>query len=260
MNETHQPAIFLGHGSPTIAIENSPVTEKFAAIGKEIIKNHGKPKAILMISAHWLKSANRIQSAPKPRQIYDFYGFQPALYAVKYEPEGCPELTEKMLSIKDLELGVDDSWGIDHGAWTPLVHMFPEADIPVAQLSLNGKISPSECFRIGQMLSRLRSDGYLIMGSGNIVHNLWQVDWGNPGGSAEAESFNNLIVSAVERGDYESVIDFRRSSDATFAVPTTEHFLPLLYVLGAAGEDKPLIFNNLCTLGSIAMTGFAFGI
>lgn len=253
------PAIFVGHGSPMLALDNDNVTDGLKAIGKRVIEKFGKPKAILMVSAHWYKSHNLIQKTGHPQQVFDMYGFPKALYEVEYKPKGCAELSDAVLSIKGLDVEVDNSWGIDHGTWTPLVHLFPGATIPIVQLSVNGVAGPQGCYDIGKQLAPLREQGYLIMGSGNVVHNLRRVNWNSNHGSPETISFNDFIVKAVEDRDDETVIDYQQDKNARYAAPTPDHFLPLLYILGASEGEKPLVFNNVCNLGSIAMTGFAFG-
>lgn len=257
-NTDRMPAIFIGHGSPMLALEDSKVTHELARIGQKVLTEHGLPRAILMISAHWYKSTNLVQRTAHPEQIFDMYGFPRALYEVKYQPEGYAALSDAVLGIKELGAKVDNNWGIDHGAWTPLVHMFPEADIPVVQLTVNGVVGPRQNYEIGQLLAGLRDQGYLIIGSGNVVHNLRQVDWENAHGTREAEAFNDFIVRSVEQRNDDAAINFSSHTNARYAVPTPDHYLPLLYVLGASQGEKPLVFNNMCTLGAMAMTGFYF--
>ena len=163
------------------------------------------------------------------------------------------------LALERLELR-HDSWGIDHGAWSILVHIFPEADIPVVQLSVNGDITERAAYDLGQRLASLREKGYLIMGSGNVVHNLRRVEWENEHGSLAADRFDEAIKAAIEQRDDEAVIDYHRYPAADYAVPTPDHFLPLLYILGASQGESPYIFNNVRNLGSMALTGYAFGL
>ena len=176
------PVIFAGHGSPMIALEKNDLTRTLSDLGKKVIHDFGRPKAILSLSAHWFTRGSHVESSPSPRQIYDMYGFPKELYEVKYEPKGFRPLTERVLSLLP-SADVNDDWGIDHGTWTVLTHMFPDVSIPVVQLSIDGKISPKASYEIGKALSPLREEGYLIFGSGNIVHNLYRVEWGNEGGS-----------------------------------------------------------------------------
>lgn len=150
-------------------------------------------------------------------------------------------------------------WGIDHGTWTVLVHMFPDDDIPVVQLSVNRHLDPQQSYELGQKLASLREQGYLIFGSGNVVHNLGRVEWDNPDGTEMTHRFNDAITQSIVSHDHASVIHYDTHPDAAYAVPTPDHFLPLLYCLGAAGNDKVKAFNNVCNLGSMAMTGYVFG-
>ena len=253
------PAVFVGHGSPMLALDSDGFTAGLEDVGKRISSAYGSPKAILMLSAHWFTAGNLVQKTPDPEQIFDFYGFPEALYNVRYKVSGSAELSDAVLALKDLDVRIDNSWGIDHGAWTPLVHIFPDASVPVVQFSVNGAVTPAECYRIGSVLGALREQGYLLMGSGNIVHNLRAVDWNSAGGSPQAEAFNNFICSAVSGRDDGAAINYSKNGYASYAVPTPEHFLPLLYMLGASRGEKPFIFNNRCTLGAIAMSGFIFG-
>lgn len=253
------PAIFVGHGSPMLALESDGVTEALKEVGEKVLSEFGRPKAILMVSAHWYKGRNLVQRTPHPQQIFDMYGFPKALYEVEYKPSGCEELSDAVLAINDLGAVVDNSWGIDHGTWTPLVHMFPGAQIPIVQLSVNGIAGPQGCYDIGRLLAPLRSQGYMIMASGNVVHNLRRVDWDSNRGSVEAVAFNDFITNAVAQRDDRQVVGCETNPNAHYAAPTPDHFLPLLYILGATEGERPYVFNNVCTLDSIAMTSYAFG-
>ncbi|MFV0635743.1 4,5-DOPA dioxygenase extradiol [Mitsuokella sp. WILCCON 0060] len=254
------PAIFVGHGSPMIALDHNELTETYGKLGQAVLEKFGRPKAILMISAHWYTRGTLVQSAAKPRQVYDMYGFPEELYQLKYEPSGSAELTKEVQNILGDAVEVDDSWGIDHGTWSVLVHIFPQADIPVVQLSVNGLLSDEESYALGEKLAVLRGKGYLVMGSGNVVHNLREVEWENPQGSAAADRFDAYIKEAVEKRDDEKVIFYHQHPDASYAAPTPDHYLPLLYILGASRGEKPYVFNNVRNLGSMALTGYAFGL
>ena len=260
MNERKMPVVFSGHGSPMLALEQSNATKELKRIGDTITAQYEKPKAILSISAHWYTEGLFVQSSAEPEQVYDMYGFPQELYDFKYPAKGSAELTESVLNALGSRVSVNDEWGIDHGTWTVLCHMFPEADIPVVQLSVSSRLTSDQCLEIGRLLAPLRSEGFLIFASGNVVHNLGRVDWSNAGGSPMAEEFNADITNAVINHRYDEILRYDKHAYAYYAVPTPEHFLPLLYILGAAGDDKPLIFNNFCNLGAIAMTGFAFGL
>lgn len=253
------PVVFSGHGSPMVALEDNEITQGMQAVGKRVLRDFGKPKAILAVSGHWFVPGTLVQSAPEPRQVYDMYGFPRELYEVKYPVKGSAELTKEVENLLGGAVSEDNNWGIDHGTWTVLVHMFPKADIPVVQLSVNQGLSPQESYDLGKKLAALREEGFLIFGSGNVVHNLFRVEWDNEGGTPEAEGFNDYIREAVLSGDADSIIHFDRHPDAKYAVPTPDHFLPLLYCLGASEGASAEVFNNVCNLGSMAMTGYIFG-
>lgn len=254
------PVVFSGHGDPMIALRDDAVTKGMKEIGDRVLEQYGKPKAILAISAHWYTKGSFIQTVDEPRQIYDMYGFPKKLYEVKYPVKGCRELSDRVIRLLGDNVKIDDSWGIDHGTWTVLVHMFPKADIPVVQLSVDGTQDAVNLYEIGWKLAALRDEGYLIFGSGNVVHNLRLVDWDNPDGTEMAYAFNSYIVDAVLNGDRAKVIAYENGPEAAYAVPTPEHYLPLIYCMGAGKGDKTEVFNNVCNLGSMAMTGFVFGV
>ena len=253
------PVVFSGHGDPMIAIREDDVTIGMARVGKDLIEKYGKPKAILAISAHWFGKGTFVQKMDEPKQIYDMYGFPKALYEVEYPVKGCAELSERVLELLGDDVSVNNSWGIDHGTWTVLVHMFPDADIPVVQLSVDTSLPNGTLYEIGKKLSALRDEGYLIFGSGNVVHNLRMVDWDNPDGTEMTYAFNKYIIDAIRSGENDKVIHYENAPHARYAVPTSEHYLPLIYCLGAANGDTTEVFNNVCNLGSMAMTGFIFG-
>ena len=253
------PVVFSGHGDPMIALRKDDVTRGMAKVGKDILEKHGKPKAILSVSAHWFGKGTFVQKTEEPKQIYDMYGFPKALYEVQYPVRGCAELSDRVLELLGDAVTVKNDWGIDHGTWTVLVHMFPEADIPVVQLSVDTSLPAEKLYEIGQKLSALREEGYLIFGSGNVVHNLRRVEWDNPNGTEMTLAFNRYIIDAVTNGDKDSVIRYENGPEARYAVPTSEHYLPLIYCLGAANGDRAEVFNNVCNLGSMSMTGFLFG-
>jgi 4,5-DOPA dioxygenase extradiol len=259
MNEKRMPVIFSGHGSPLIAITDNEITHEMKRVGTKLTEKYGKPNAILAISGHWYADGTYVQSAGKPKQIYDMYGFPKELYDVKYPVSGYAGLTKAVQSVLGNAVSVNDDWGIDHGTWTVLVHMFPDADIPVVQLSVNRHLTGEQSFELGKKLQRLRDEGYLIFGSGNVVHNLMLADWDNDGGTDATVRFNDSITDAVVSGRKEQVIRYETHPDAAYAVPMPDHYLPLLYCLGAAGEDHAAVFNNVCNLGTMAMTGYIWG-
>ena len=253
------PVVFSGHGDPMIAVREDDVTRGMARVGKDIMEKYGKPRAILAVSAHWFGKGTYVQKTDAPKQIYDMYGFPKALYEVKYPVKGCAELSDRVLELLGDTVSVRNDWGIDHGVWTVLVHMFPDADIPVVQLSVDTSLPADSLYEIGKKLSPLREEGYLIFGSGNVVHNLRMVDWDNPDGTPMTYAFNSYIISAVLSGETDKAIHYQNGPEARYAVPTSEHYLPLVYCLGAADGDSAEVFNNVCNLGSMVMTGFIFG-
>lgn len=177
---------------------------------------------------------------------------------MKYSVKGCAELSDRVFELLGKTVSVNNDRGIDHGTWTVLVHMFPNADSSVVQLSVATSLPNENIYEIVRKLSVLRDEGYLIFGSGNVAHNLRMVDWGNPNGTEMTHVFNDYIIEAVTRGENENVILYESVTEARYAVLITEHYLPLIYCLGAARGDTAEIFNNVCILGSIAMTGFIF--
>lgn len=258
MSAKKMPVVFAGHGSPMMALEKNAVTETLAQLGREITDKYGKPKAILAISGHWFTPETYVQRTAKPEQIYDMYGFPQELYDVKYPAKGELALSDQIGNLLEGKAKFNNDWGIDHGTWTVLVHMFPDADIPVIQLSVNGNISAEESYQLGMDLAPLREEGVLIMGSGNIVHNLRAIDFSAKRLDEEAQIFLDAIVDAIKNRDDETVINYRSIKGSYFAVPTPDHFLPLLYILGASKGEKPIIINAFSQGNSVDMTGFVF--
>ena len=258
--QSKQPTLFLGHGDPQIAIHDDELTRELATMGTRIRQTCGTPRAILMLSAHWYTNGLFVQSTPRPRQIFDMYGFPQALYDVKYEVEGCAELTESVVGALGTDVAINDDWGIDHGTWTVLMHMFPEASIPVVQLSCNALASMCEQYELGARLAHLRDEGFMIAGSGNVVHNLMAVDWDCAGGTPEADFFDEEMARAVRNRDDRMVLDYHQLAGAGFCVPTPEHLMPLPFVLGASKGEVPVVFNEMRQYAGISMTSFAFGV
>lgn len=225
------PVIFAGHGSPMIALEDNELTKEFQKIGERVVSEFEKPKAILSFSAHWFTRGTYVQSDPEPRQVYDMYGFPKELYEVQYHPKGCQELTDDILALLP-DISINDDWGIE---------------------------GTQNAYDIGKALAPLREKGYLLLGSGNIVHNLRRLEWDNPNGSPQADRFDAFITGLVKKRDNEKIIHYEDNPDAADAAPTADHFLPLLYTLGAAQGEKPEIFNNVRNTGSLPMTGYLFG-
>jgi 4,5-DOPA dioxygenase extradiol len=249
------PVLFVGHGSPMNAIEDNRYTRKWIEIGAAI----PQPAAILAISAHWTTDGIHVADSARPRTVYDMYGFPREMYEVAYQPPGSPEYARRVADLIE-NVRIDNSWGIDHGTWSVLNHLYPKADIPVFQLSLDWNAPRQDHFELGQMIKPLREAGVLIMGSGNIVHNLSLVNWEMAGGYPWAVEFDGYIRECVIKGKYHDVIDYKSAGpSAQSAFRTTEHFDPLLYVLGAAdSSDRLSIMNDSCTMGSLSMTCYLF--
>lgn len=223
MTQKRLPVLFVGHGSPMLALQDNELTQNFAKTGEKILSTFGRPKAILAISAHWYTSVSLVNDSEKPEQVYDMYGFPDELYQIKYEPAGSPKVAKRLEELVGDALKVDNTWGIDHGTWTVLHHMFPKADIPVLQLSINGYLSPEEHYALGQKLNVLRNEGVLIIGSGNIVHNLWRVERANASGTPMAFAFTDRVVDAAEARQDDVVINYPKIPFSKYAVPTPEH-------------------------------------
>ena len=250
------PLLYVGHGSPMNVIEKNTYTNGW----KEISYSIPTPKVILSISAHWENFGTKVCAVEKPKTIHDFYGFPEELYKINYNASGSPEYAKKLLDILKEKADEDLSWGLDHGTWSVLRTMYPDADIPVFQMSLDGSLSNREMFEIGNEIKGLREQGVLIMGSGNIVHNLRMINFSFNGGYDWAHDFNDYIIDSVMKKNYEDVIEYQNFGDAAkLSVPTSEHFNPLLYVLGATEQsDEVNIYNNSYLAGSLSMTSFLF--
>lgn len=254
---SRMPVLFIGHGSPMNALNDNPYTRAWRGLGERL----PRPKAILSISAHWETKGVLITAADKPRTIHDFYGFPPELFAVQYDAPGDPALARKIAAMLAPSARADlDSWGLDHGTWSVLHSMYPEADIPVLQLSMDIRLGPADHYRIGQALKPLRDEGVLILGSGDIVHNLRLFDR-RPGAVTPdwAIGFNDLVKAKVLEGDDQALIDYRDLPNVNLAFPEPEHFHPLLYVLGAreAGESVEFLTDEV--LSALSMTSVLIG-
>ena len=251
------PMLFAGHGSPMNAIENNAFTREWQRIGKAL----PTPKAILSVSAHWYTAGTLVSDVRENRTIYDMYGFPDALYRVAYPAKGAPALAARTRALLALNASLNGDWGLDHGTWSVLTHLFPKADIPVFQLSVNRRLTAQEHFTLGQALRPLREEGVMILASGNVVHNLALVSWQAEGGFPWADAFDMAIRDAVRQGAFDQAVDYQALGDAARkAVPMMDHYAPLLYALGAADAGEPLaVFNDARVLGSLSMTGYLFG-
>jgi len=252
------PAVFIGHGTPFNALQTNPFTEAWSKFGREV----PRPKAILAISAHWYIGATAATAMPKPPTVHDFYGFPQQMYDISYDAPGAPELVD---TLQELVAPVwvqpdTQAWGLDHGTWTVLRHMFPAADVPVVQFSIPGRQPAAYPLELGKRLSPLRDQGVLVMGSGNIVHNLRMMDRSLQGVGPEwASRYDAMVQRYVADGDEQALVEYERHPDADLAVPTPDHYLPLLYAVGLRRNDEQCetIVDGL-DLGCVSMTSMQF--
>jgi 4,5-DOPA dioxygenase extradiol len=258
-DHTPMPLVFFGHGSPMVAIQANDASRSW----RDLAASLPRPRAILAISAHWETRVTAVTAMERPRTIHDFgASFPKALFDMDYPAPGDPALARRVAELlAPTPVALDTAqWGLDHGTWSVLVHAFPAADIPVVQLSLDVTLDPAARFDIGRRLSPLRDEGVLIMGSGNIVHNLRAMDWNDARRAPYdwAARFNDEMRRAVADDEPQRAIDFARlGQDAQLAAPTPEHFWPMLYILGARRPgDRARLFNDRIEHGSLGMTSF----
>jgi len=256
-NRARMPVIFFGHGSPMNTLASNRYTEAWRKLGAGV----PRPKAILAISAHWFTRGTAVTAMSKPRTIHDFGGFPQALFDIQYPAPGDPGLAARVRELlAPLEVQLDQSWGLDHGTWSVLAHAFPDADIPVAQLSMDGTKPARFHYDLGRQLAPLRDEGVLIVGSGNVVHNLMlrsegaaAYDW--------SKRFNEQVRAALDSGRHQLLIDFEQmGEDAHLSVPTPEHYLPLLYIAALQAADETMVFAvDGYEAGSLGMLSAAAG-
>jgi 4,5-DOPA dioxygenase extradiol len=256
-SDQKMPALFVGHGSPMNAIENNEFSRAWAELGRTL----PRPSAIVCVSAHWETAGTLVTGMDQPKTIHDFGGFPPELYAMQYAAPGSPDLARLVQdTVHVAPVHLDQSWGLDHGAWSVLCRMFPDADIPVIQMSLDRTQSPEFHYALGKELRPLRNKGVLIVGSGNIVHNLRMIafqdkayDW--------ALEFDATIKRLIESGDHDPIVHYQRLGQAArLAIPTNEHYLPLLYALALQDEQEQIrFFADRVTMGSMSMRSVRIG-
>jgi len=252
LSET-MPVLFVGHGNPMYAITENEYAYNWQQLGKTL----PRPDAVLCISAHWETRGTFVTAMEKPKTIHDFYGFPKSLFDVQYPAPGSAGLAkETKESIDTISVGLDYDWGLDHGCWSVLKHIYPNADIPVVEMSLDYTQSPQWHFELAGELSGLRKKGVLIVGSGNMVHNLRAVDFNMAGGFDWALEASDILKKLIVARNFKSLINYKNLGKAVqLAVPTPEHYLPLLYGLALAGPDENIsLFNDKAEVGSITMT------
>jgi 4,5-DOPA dioxygenase extradiol len=250
------PTLFVGHGNPMNAITDNEFSRAWEELGRAL----PRPQGIVCVSAHWETDGTCVTAMERPATIHDFSGFPAALENMTYPAPGSPELAQRVMStVRAARIRPDRSWGLDHGAWSVLCRMYPEADIPVVQISLDAGAPPDFHYELGRELGALRKDGVLILGSGNMVHNLGVMAW-QDGGFDWAEESDRAMAKLIKAADHKALVNYETLPHARQAIPTEEHYLPLLYVLGAAEAGEPLaFFNEKVTLGSVSMRGVRVG-
>jgi len=257
LTQPKMPVFFIGHGIPTNAILTNPFTQSLSVMGKSLAE---KPSAILVVSAHWLTRGSYVSTTSKPDTLYDFYGFPEELYHVKYPAPGAPEYAQEVKTLIP-DVKTDNTWGLDHGAWAILKHLFPKADIPVFQLSIDYYKPMHYHFDLAQNLKPLRKQGVLIIGSGNIVHNLQLVfsrsdnapfDW--------AIEFDERVKASIIKRDFDSLIHYEKFGEpATLSIPTVDHYVPLLYSLALSDPDEEIVFTYEEVFTSLSMRCLRIG-
>lgn len=260
LQEELMPVLFIGHGSPMNGIEDNEFSTQWGEIGRTM----PVPKAVLVVSAHWFTRGTAVTAMNFPQTIHDFGGFPQALFDVQYPAPGSPELAAETAGlITSTPVELDHDWGLDHGAWTVLKHMFPAADIPVLQLSIDYTKDPRAHYDLAKELYQLRRKGVLIMSSGNMVHNLRMMKWDmiNGGGYDWAVEINQQFKDLILNNDHQALINYQQLGKAAMlAIPTPEHYLPLLYTLGLKnGNEQVTLFNDKAVAGSITMTSVRIG-
>jgi 4,5-DOPA dioxygenase extradiol len=257
---TALPSLFVSHGAPTFALEPGRAGEQLAALGRAL----PKPSAVLVVSPHWMTRGVQVSAAAQPPTVHDFGGFPRALYALRYPAPGAPQLAARVQSV--LEAGgiaatLDATRGFDHGAWVPLMHLYPDADVPVIQVSLPVDADERGAFELGQALAPLAREGVLIVGSGSLTHNLHEFRMAESQEAAYVREFAGWVRRAVQEGDMERLVHaLEQAPHARRAHPTSEHFLPLLVAAGAAARSTPAtVFDGGVRHGVLAMESYVFG-
>jgi 4,5-DOPA dioxygenase extradiol len=252
------PALFVSHGAPTLLLEGGPTVTFLSQLGREL----GRPRAVLCVSAHWESDAAIVSAAERPETIHDFRGFPPALYEMRYDAPGAPKLAERVRSLlvdAGIACSIDLDRGLDHGAWVPMKLMYPDADVPVLQLSVQSRRDPAHHAAVGRALAALRDEGVLVLGSGSAIHNLRELKWGDDQPEAWARDFGDWLDRAVEAGDTDALLQYRqRAPSGARAHPTDEHFLPLFVALGAGEQAKGRRLHGAFSHRNLGMHAYAW--
>lgn len=257
MSNARMPAIFFGHGSPMNTLERNKYTEAWSKLGAA-----SKPKAILAVSAHWYTRGTAVTAMTKPKTIHDFGGFPQALFDVQYPAPGAPALAERVLALlAPVNVHLDHEWGLDHGTWSVLAHAYPKADVPVVQLSIDGTQPPEFHYQLGKHLAPLRDEGVLVIGSGNVVHNLMVMKRGGAKAYDWAVRFHEKVRAALSAHEHQTLIDYTKlGEDARMSVPTPEHYLPLLYIAALQEKGEAMSFAvDGYEMGSLSMLSVSVG-
>jgi len=257
METARMPVLFIGHGNPMNVLEDNEFARAWIEAGRAL----PQPRAILCVSAHWVTRGTLVTAMDRPRTIHDFYGFPPEMYEIRYNAPGSPDLAEQVRrAIKNTEVRPDLEWGLDHGTWTVLARMFPKADVPVIQMSLDAGLEPQKHYEIARQLRELREEGVLILGSGNIVHNLRLARLGDEAYDWALE-FDRRIADWITRNEHDPIVHFEKGDQAAaLAINSAEHYVPLLYSLALREESDPVaFFADKLTGGSISMRSLRIG-
>ncbi len=254
LHDRDAPLLFVGHGSPMNGIEDNEFSKRWSEIGNQI----STPTAVLCISAHWFTRGTFVTAMDKPPTIHDFYGFPQELFDVRYPAPGNPELAKETVSlIQKTRVELDHEWGLDHGCWSVIKRMYPKANIPVLQLSIDGTKDAEWHYELAKELSSLRKKGVLIIGSGNMVHNLRMIDWQNPDGGYDwAIEMNETFKQLIEKNEHKKLMDYSALGKAALlSIPTPDHYLPVIYILGLKERGEEItFFNEKLVMGSVSMT------
>lgn len=259
-NTERMPVLFIGHGNPMYAITDNPYRTSWMELGKRL----SPPKAILCISAHWLTRGTAVTMTDKPKTIHDFGGFPEELFKVQYPAPGAAAFAKMAIEeVKSVKVHEDFEWGLDHGAWSVLRNMYPQANVPVFQMSLDYAKPASYHYELAKELSKLRNKGVLIVASGNVVHNLGAIKWGeqNPKPYDWAIEFDTMVKKSVEDNNFQALVDYQKMGNvASMAHPSNDHYLPLLYAMGLRDpKEKFSFFNDSFDMGSLSMRSMIFG-